>query len=256
MGRFASTVALYEHLRPPYPPEFFRSVAERLKLSHQHALIDLGTGPGLLALGFAPYVGRITGVDPEPAMLAAAREAATRAGRHVTLIEGKAETLPDEIGPFDIVTIGRALHWMDRDSMLARLPQLLARDGAIAICSSFSATDGRNSWLDDYNAACRAWSDPKLWDESRSGAKTHRDLTAFFAGSVFQIGERITVDTSHEISMHDLARRVLTFSPSSPHVLGDKVGPMLRDVEQRLTPFARDGMISEAVVAVAEIVRR
>src|SRR5262245_19353667 len=62
MGRFASTVALYEHFRPPYPPDFFHTVAEKLKLSKQHALIDLGTGPGLLAIGFAPYVGSVTGV--------------------------------------------------------------------------------------------------------------------------------------------------------------------------------------------------
>ena len=76
MGRFATTVALYEELRPPYPPAFFREVVQRLALDKQHALIDLGTGPGLLALGFAPYVGRIVGVDPEPAMLAAAKHAA------------------------------------------------------------------------------------------------------------------------------------------------------------------------------------
>src|SRR5215468_7376596 len=102
MGRFASTVPLYEELRPPYPPEFFRSVAQRLKLSKQQALIDLGTGPGLLALGFAPYVGRVVGVDPEPAMIAAAREAASREGVDFTLIEGRAETLPDTLGSFDL----------------------------------------------------------------------------------------------------------------------------------------------------------
>ena len=37
MGRFATTVALYEELRPPYPPSFFREVAQRLlpvKLAH------------------------------------------------------------------------------------------------------------------------------------------------------------------------------------------------------------------------------
>ena len=76
MGRFATTAALYEQFRPPYSPEFFRAVVERLKLGKQHALIDLGTGPGLLALGFAPYVGRIVGVDPEPAMLEVAARAA------------------------------------------------------------------------------------------------------------------------------------------------------------------------------------
>jgi len=108
MGRFASTASLYEHLRPPYPGEFFRSVAQRLGLSKQRSLIDLGTGPGLLALGFAPYVGRIVGVDPEPAMLDAARRAAASAGHAVTLIEGKVETLAPDIGSFDVVTIGRA----------------------------------------------------------------------------------------------------------------------------------------------------
>src|SRR5437899_2993704 len=87
IGRFASTAPLYEALRPPYPPEFFRTVARKLGFGRQHALIDLGTGPGLLALGFAPYVGRIVGVDPEPAMLAAAREAAGRASQAFTLIE-------------------------------------------------------------------------------------------------------------------------------------------------------------------------
>jgi hypothetical protein len=58
MGRFATTVSLYEEFRPPYPPAFFRSVAQKLRLGKGHALIDLGTGPGLLALGFGPYVGR------------------------------------------------------------------------------------------------------------------------------------------------------------------------------------------------------
>src|SRR5690242_15346556 len=103
MGRFATTVALYEELRPPYPPAFFATLADRLRLSRQHALIDLGTGPGLLALGLAPFVGRMTGVDPEPKMLAAARAAAARAGKAIDLIESRAEDLADDIGRFDLV---------------------------------------------------------------------------------------------------------------------------------------------------------
>src|SRR3977135_386276 len=151
MGRFATTVALYEELRPPCPPAFFRSVARQLGLKKEHALIDLGTGPGLLALGFAPYVGRIVGVDPEPAMIAAARQAAARASHALTLIEGKAEDLAPDVGSFDVVTIGRALHWMDRDVTLARLERLVAPNGLILVCGSFSATDGRNPWLHAHN---------------------------------------------------------------------------------------------------------
>src|SRR6266567_1874588 len=256
MGRFATTVALYEELRPPYPPSFFREVAQRLALDKQHALIDLGTGPGLLALGFAPYVGRIVGVDPEPAMLAAAKQAAARASQAFTLIQGKAEDLPDDIGSFDAVTIGRALHWMDREATLARLEQLVAPDGVILVCASFSAANGQNPWLDVYNTARRAWSAESLWSESSSAGRTHRDLAGFFRGTRFHAADVIRVETSHEISVRDLARRVLTFSSSSPDVLGDKVEAMLRDVEQRLFPLSHDGWITEVAVTMAQEVKR
>jgi predicted TPR repeat methyltransferase len=255
MGRFATTVALYEELRPPYPPAFFATVAGELKLSRQHALIDLGTGPGLLALGFAPYVGGVTGVDPEPAMLAAARAAAARAGTALNLIESRAEDLAD-IGRFDLVTIGRALHWMDERALGPLFQRLVAASGAVAVCASFSAQDGRNEWLDAYNAARRAWSDERLWLESRRGERAHRELSAVLAGSGFHAAETIRVETTHEVSVENLARRVLTFSSSSPGALGDRVDAMRADVEGRLLPFARDGAIAEVVVSTAQLARR
>jgi ubiquinone/menaquinone biosynthesis C-methylase UbiE len=256
MGRFASTVTLYEELRPPYAPAFFRHVAEQLGFRSAHALIDLGTGPGLLALGFAPYVGRIVGVDPEPAMIAAARTAAARAARPLTLIEGKAEALPAEIGRFDVVTIGRALHWMDRDAILARFERLVAPEGVILICSSHSALDGSNPWLDEFNKARRAWSQDGLWSEAGKGARTHRDLAGFFAGTRFHLESPVMTATSHEISVNDLARRVLTYSSSSPEVLGDRTEAMLGDVGQRLLPLSRNGVITEAFVSEAQVARR
>ena len=249
MGRFETTVPLYAELRSPYPAEFFRAVTARLGLSRRDALIDLGTGPGLLALGFAPYVGRITGVDPEPAMLAVARQAAERQRRAFTLIEGTAETLPADIGQFDVITIGRALHWMDRDAMAALLPRLVTPRGAIVVCSSGSAPDGRNGWLDAYNEARRLWSGER-------GRERHRGaLAAVLEGSELRLSDEISVESSHQVSVSDLARRVLTFSTSSPAILGDKAEAMLADVRERLRPFSRDGMLTEIVVSTARVVR-
>ena len=247
MGRFATTALLYEQFRPPYPPEFFRVVAERLELCPAHSLIDLGTGPGLLAVGFAPYVGRVVGVDPEPAMLGAARQAAARARIDLALIQSTAERLPPDLGPFDVVTIGRALHWMDRGLIGSVLERLVAPGGVILVCSARSAEDGRNGWLDPYNEARRHWS--RETDHTRY----RQDLAAVLAGTRLRIEEPIAVESSLELSVKDLAYRVLTFSISSPAVLGDKVETMLRDLEQRLFPFSRDGLLREIVITKADV---
>ena len=256
MGRFASVAGLYEKFRQPYPADFLRIVADRLKLSKRHALIDLGTGPGLLAIGFAPYVGRVTAVDPEPVMLNAARKAALRAGQAIDWIEGRAEDLPDGTGPFDVVTIGRALHWMDREALGPLFARLVKPGGAIVICGSSSARDGSNQWLDTYNEARRVWSDERLWSQAGKGDRTHRELIAVMQRAGFAVAEAVKVETAHEVSVSDLAQRVLTFSSSSPAALGDKVDATLADVERQLLPFSRDGRITETLISAADILKR
>jgi ubiquinone/menaquinone biosynthesis C-methylase UbiE len=127
MGRFASTVEFYARYREPYPPEFFQKVAEQIALRRDATLLDVGCGPGLLAIGFAPFVGRCTGLDPEPLMITAARDAAAEAGVALSLIHGRIEELPT-VQTYDLVTIGRALHWLERDATLAVLERILAPD--------------------------------------------------------------------------------------------------------------------------------
>ena len=57
---------------------------------------------------------------------------------------GRAEDLGADLGPFDLVTIGRALHWMEREPTLAALERILAPGGHILICGSSSGK--ANPW--------------------------------------------------------------------------------------------------------------
>src|SRR5271156_1281784 len=100
MGRFASTVAYYESARPPYGAAFFAAVARELGFDRSQRLLDVGAGPGLLAIGFAPYCGELVGVDPEPAMVEAARAAAARAAVEATFVEGRFEDQAANLGAF------------------------------------------------------------------------------------------------------------------------------------------------------------
>ncbi len=247
MGRFASTAAYYERSRPPYGPLFFEEIARRLALRGTERLLDLGTGPGVLALGFAPWVGELLGVDPEPAMLAAARAAADRAGVSLQLVEGRAEDVPNDIGRFDIVTVGRALHWMDPAPVRAVLDRLVAPNGSVLVCRSSTVSDGRNPWLEAFDFARRRWSD------SGSPARHALDSAAFFAGTRFHLRETVLIVFEQDVASTTLVDRVLSMSSSSPDTIGAEVEALRAAIGGAIAPFASDGLLHEVLEARAEI---
>ena len=250
MGRFESTIPFYGRFREPYPPRFFSVVADRLALNRQMRLLDAGCGPGLLAIGFAPYVGPCTGVDPEPAMLHTAQAAAVSAGVKLELIEGRLEDLPENAGPFDLVTIGRALHWMDRAAALKALERVVAPAGAIVTSAPRTAKTAGSPWVGPYDEVRKAWAE----DEDRR--RYEIDQNAWFAGSPFRVADEITLPYSHRVTVADLIGRALSKSNTSPQVLGDRRAAFESALANVLEPYAVDGLLNEEIVAVATILRR
>ncbi|HEY3622804.1 MAG TPA: class I SAM-dependent methyltransferase [Roseiarcus sp.] len=102
MGRFASTITYYDNARPPYGAVFFATVGQQLGFDRSQRLLDVGAGPGILAIGFAPYCREVVGVDPEPAMVEAALAAAERVGATVRFIEGRfmKSAMREKLAPF------------------------------------------------------------------------------------------------------------------------------------------------------------
>jgi SAM-dependent methyltransferase len=242
MGRFASTVAYYESARAPYGAGFFAEAARQLRLDRSQRLLDIGAGPGILAIGFAPYCGEVLGVDPEPAMVEAARAAASRAGVASTFIEGRFEDAAASLGVFDIVTIGRAIHWLDPAPARAALDRVVKPRGRILVCHAGSVEDGRNPWLDAFKAVRDRWKDDR----------PAYDPNAFFAGGRFVPGGSISVEAAYSIPVERLADRILSMSTSSPARLGDEVPAMRIATREALAPFAPDGVIEDIVEARAE----
>ena len=255
MGRFDSTVPYYARYREPYPASFFVEVARREGLldsgdhSTQARLIDIGCGPGSLAIGFAPYVRRCVGVDIETEMLAAARVEAARAGVHVDLIQARIEDLPRDIGCFQAVTVGRALHWFDRDEALAVLERILEPAGWIAICGTRTQSAAAQGWVGKFHDIRRAWSsDP---DESRY----HINLDEWFRGSRFHKYEQVEVTESHRVTISDLIGRALSLSTTSPEVLAGRRPEFETALREALEPLSDGGVFDEQVTAIATVFR-
>jgi ubiquinone/menaquinone biosynthesis C-methylase UbiE len=249
MGRFATTVPYYNRYREPYPESFFQTIAERLHFSGRERLADIGCGPAPLALGFSRYVGSCTGIDPELEMLEAAGEEAAKAGVKLSLIEARIEQLPEELEPFNIVTIGRALHWMEPEATLRALECIVQRGGFILICGASPPAGPANPWLETYNEVRNRWVDHR--GEERYSA----DAEERFAGSRFHFVEKILVSTKRAVTIEELVRRSLSRSTTSPQVLGVRLAGFEQALADAIRPLARDGVLVEEIVASARIFR-
>lgn len=131
---FGDTAEDYATFRAGFPKDLFeRLVAMGVGRSGQR-LLDLGTGTGSLARGFASRGCVVTGLDPSEPLLHQARRLADREGVTVDFVTGRAEDTAMPDGSFDIVTAGQCWHWFDREAAAAECRRVLASAGSLAIC--------------------------------------------------------------------------------------------------------------------------
>ena len=127
--RFRANLPFYSRFRLGYPGTLIDRIASHAGLQRCDPVMDLGAGPGLLAIPFARAGMAVTAIDPESDMLIELRAAAWEAGVVIEILEGSSFDMPRGIGPFRLVTIGRAFHWMDRTAALEMLDGLILPGG-------------------------------------------------------------------------------------------------------------------------------
>lgn len=102
--------------------------------------LDVGSGTGSEVLEFAARVGatgEAVGVDPNPAMLAVARERADEAGVSARFVEGTAYGLPFPDGSFDAVRCERVFqHLDDPVAATAEIARVLRPGGRVLLVDS------------------------------------------------------------------------------------------------------------------------
>ena len=108
--------ACYYRARPPYSAELRRALAEKLGWDGRGRLLDIGCGPGVVALDLAPSFVEVVGLDPEESMLAEASASTPTSDREkIRWVHGRAEHLPAlNLGHFQAVTLAQSFHWTDK----------------------------------------------------------------------------------------------------------------------------------------------
>ena len=257
--RFQSAAAHYLAGRPPYPDALIARTAQLTGLTPEDRLLDLGCGPAQLALAFAPFVGAVIAMDPEPEMLRLAR-AATSGAANIEVMEGRSEDLdrPEvvaRLGTLKAAMIGRAFHWMDREATLDALDRLIAPGGAVVLISDEHPDIPENRRIREYTDWIETFS---VGDEVRLQriAPSYRRHPSVLLDSPFSRLERFSVYDRRPLDLQTLTDRALSFSSTSRARLGDKADELTAELARRMTAWEAEGPMEEVVASSALIAWR
>jgi SAM-dependent methyltransferase len=144
-GRTAWTEAeiavQYDRARPGYPPEAVDFALEPLRGRSDLRAVDVGAGTGKLTRQLCAAGVATVAVEPSAGMLKVLKHTVSRA----QVLAGSAEELPLPDGSVDLVTVGQAFHWFDRDRALPELARVLRPGGRMALF--YNSRDGSVAWV-------------------------------------------------------------------------------------------------------------
>ena len=126
---FELVAELYERVRPGYPPEAVRWIAERLDLRPGRIVLDLGAGTGKLTRALVETGAEVLAVEPGDAM----RAELERVVPQVQALRGSAESIPLPDRSVDAITVGQAFHWFRFDKALPELHRVLRPGEGLAL---------------------------------------------------------------------------------------------------------------------------
>jgi SAM-dependent methyltransferase len=130
---FAATAADYGRYRAGFPESIFDRLAEYGVGRGGQAIVDLGTGTGSLARGFAMRACHVVALDHGLPLLIEALRIDQEVGVEVDYLQARAEHISLAGHAADVVTAGQCWHWFDRSLVVPEIVRLLKPGGRLVI---------------------------------------------------------------------------------------------------------------------------
>jgi SAM-dependent methyltransferase len=266
---FQGTAAHYRRGRIPYAEGLATTVATALRLDGTGRLLDVGCGPGVIALRLAHLFAALIGLDPDPDMLQEARRAA--AEQHITnasWVQMRAEDLPADLGTFTVITFAQSFHWMDRPKVAAAVRRMIDPRGAViqidpgrdGVPDGAGGTPGSHPAvpLQAIDGLRRQYlgSDRRAGRGFRNTSPSGED--AIFQASGFLPEQRVPVPDLRvlERTTDDIVAWVFSASSTAPHLFGDSAHEFEGDLRALLAAASPSGYFSVPLSDTTVRIRR
>jgi SAM-dependent methyltransferase len=256
---FEGTATYYRQGRKPYAPALANALAAHLSLDGQGRLLDVGCGPGSVALLFAHLFDKVVGLDPDPGMVAEATRAAAEQGvANATWVQMRAEELPASLETFRVVSFGQSFHWMDRPRVATAVRDMLDPNGAVVQVDLWhTSPPDEQPRIGPHPAVPEAAIDElrRRWlGPHRRAGQGFRDTSPSGEDEVFQSAgfapERIVLVPDDRLmtrSADDLVAWVLSTSSTAPHLFGEQLEEFVQDLRALLFETSSDGLFTVAL---------
>ncbi|MFI0742335.1 class I SAM-dependent methyltransferase [Streptomyces sp. NPDC021100] len=257
---FAGAAQEYRRYRWGYPPALVDRVVELLQdvEGGSGPVMDLGTGPGTVAVELARRGLEVVAVDPSPEMLVAAKRAAAEAGvgERITWHTGAAERLPD-VPPLRAVVIADAFHWMQRERVCGVLGDLVLPGGFMAVLSRRAPGCERPHWHAAVEAVRRKYlvGNPRAAGRGY-GARLAEDHASVLRCSAFCMLTSTDVPHTVTLTLDEVVGRQFTKAFSSPDVLGEDREAFEAELRRQLSALEPSGRFIDETVAQLLVARR
>ncbi len=229
---FESSAPYYEQGRLRYVNTLRQEVVEFLGLDGNGRLLDVGCGPGNLAVELAPSFEEVVGIDADPTMIELARQRAARFGvANLDWRVMRAEELPSDLGTFRVATFGQSFHWMNRELVASAVRQMLEPGGHFVQITDIkqpAPTSFELKYPEPPYAAIRELVISRLGQVRRAGNSSLRKGTPSDEANVLaEAGfgptqrRRIAGDGVVQRTSDDIVAWVFSRSDSAPHLWQD-----------------------------------
>lgn len=166
---FKGAAPYYSKYRPMYPYEVIQYLTSTFLLNGKGTLLDVGCGPGQMAIRLSGSFENVIGVDKEKEMIEEAKRLADPKSNitwHHCDIDSFLRRLKC---PIKLVTLAKSFHWLDRTAFLENIFPFIEEDGGIAIIDDYDSDYSLEDWQIVFQEVVTKW----YGDNRRAGTSTY-----------------------------------------------------------------------------------